>query len=82
MAESQALLEQGQQDNMNGDKFGLVSVIYSVVLFLLGIVGVFKRLPNRVLVFWVAIALLVIGTIYMLTIPLPTGFSMGAYFPK
>ncbi|MBQ3378418.1 MAG: hypothetical protein IJG50_00970 [Clostridia bacterium] len=82
LAESQALLEQGQKDNTNGDKFGLVSVIYSVVLFLLGIVGVFKRLPNRVIVFWIAIVMLVIGTIYMLTIPLPTGFSIGSYFQK
>ena len=41
---------------VNGDAFGLVTVIYSVVLFLLGIVGTFKQLPNRYVILGVAIA--------------------------
>ena len=77
--ESQALLEQGQQDNSNGDKFGLVTVIYSVVLFLLGIVGVFKSIPNRKAVLIIAIVGFAIATIYMLTIPMPTDFSFANY---
>ena len=40
IAQSQELLEEGQRDNKNGDAYNLVNVIYSVVLFLLGIVGV------------------------------------------
>lgn len=39
--QSDETLEQGKKDNSNGDAFGLVTVIYSVVLFMLGIVGTF-----------------------------------------
>lgn len=78
--EADALLEQGKTDNANGDAYGLVSVIYSVVLFLLGIVGIFKKIPNRVLITIFACILLVLATIYMVTIPLPTGFNIMSYF--
>lgn len=43
LAESEAVLAEGQQDNTRGDTFNLVTVIYSVVLFMLGIVGTFRR---------------------------------------
>ena len=72
LAESEEVLAQGQEDNANGDKFSLVSVIYSVVLFLLGIVGVFKNKTNKVVVLTISIVCLLIAFIYMLTIPLPT----------
>lgn len=78
--EADALLEQGKTDNANGDAYGLVSVIYSVVLFLLGIVGIFKKIPNRVVITIFAVVLLVFATIFMLTIPLPTGFNIMSYF--
>ena len=80
LEESQALLEQGQQDNTNGDKFGLVTVIYSLVLFMLGIIGIFKKLPNRKVVLIIAVIGLVLATIYMFTIPMPTDFSFTSYF--
>ncbi len=80
LAESQALLEQGQQDNANGDKYGLVTVIYSLVLFMLGIIGIFKSIPNRKVVLGIAIVGLVLAAIYMFTIPMPTDFSIGNYF--
>lgn len=78
--ESQKLLEEGQKDNANGDAYNLVNVIYSVVLFLLGIVGVFKRLPNRKAVLCIAVICLIATTVYMFTIPMPTGFSMSSFF--
>ena len=78
--ESQKLLEEGQRDNANGDAYNLVNVIYSVVLFLLGIVGVFKRLPNRKAVLFIAVIGLIATTVYMVTIPMPTGFSMSSFF--
>ncbi len=71
LAESEEVLATGQMDNKYGDRFNLVTVIYSIVLFLLGIVGIFKGLPNRKLVTIVACIAFVIATIYMLTIPLP-----------
>lgn len=80
LAESQILLEEGKNDNRSGDRYGLVTVLYSLVLFLLGIVGIFKRLPNRRIVFYISIGLLVLATIFMLTIPLPTGFNFIDYF--
>lgn len=78
--EADAVLEQGKADNANGDAYGLVSVLYSVVLFLLGIVGIFKRTTNQMIVLIVSLVLLVIATIYMATIPLPTNFSFANFF--
>ncbi|MCR5692273.1 MAG: hypothetical protein K6G62_08635 [Eubacterium sp.] len=78
--EAQAVLEEGQNDNRNGDRYGLVTVIFSLVLFLLGIVGIFKKLPNRVLVFGISVVFLIGATIFMCTIPMPTGFSFFGYF--
>ena len=80
LAESQELLEQGQKDNAHGDAYNLSSVIYSVVLFLLGIVGIFKRIPHRAAVLGIAVAGLILATIYMLTIPMPTGFDITSFF--
>ena len=80
LAQSQAALEEGQQDNSNGDAFNLVTVIYSLVLFLLGIVGIFKRLPNRALILCVSIVGCVFATVYMLTLPMPTGFDFFGFF--
>ena len=78
--EADALLEQGKTDNANGDAYGLVSVIYSLVLFLLGIVGIFKKIPNRVVITIFACVLIVLATVFMCTIPLPTGFNIASYF--
>ena len=79
-AESQALLEEGMQDNKNGDTYNLVTVIYSLVLFLLGIIGIFKNIPNRFAVFVISVILLILAVIFMLRIPMPTGFSLGSFF--
>ncbi len=80
LAEADEILEQGKLDNAHGDAYGLVSVLYSVVLFLLGIVGIFKKTKNRMIVLIVSVVLLVIATIYMATIPLPTNFSFANFF--
>lgn len=78
--QSDAILEQGKKDNSNGDAFGLVTVIYSVVLFMLGIVGTFKNLPNRYIVLAFSVAGFFFATIYMFTLPMPTGFSLSGFF--
>ena len=70
--EAQLVLEQGQQDNANGDKFSLVTVLYSVALFMLGIVGVFKNQTNKKIVLAVSVVCLLVAVIFMVTIPLPT----------
>ncbi len=80
LAQSRELLEEGQRDNANGDAYNLVNVIYSVVLFMLGIVGIFKSLPNRAVVLVIAIIGVLLATIYMFTIPMPTGFNLLSFF--
>ena len=77
---SQELLEEGKRDNTKGDSYQLVTVIYSLTLFLLGIVGTFKNMPNRIAVLIIAVVCLVLGFIYMCTIPLPTGFAKMNFF--
>ena len=82
LEEADALLEEGKTDNANGDAYGLVTVIYSLALFLLGIVGIFKKIPNRLLILVFAAVILVIATIYMCTIPMPTGFNITSFFVR
>ena len=76
----QELLEEGKRDNTKGDSYNLVTVIYSLTLFLLGIIGTFKNLPNRLVVLFIAFGFLVFAVIYMFTIPLPTGFEQMDFF--
>lgn len=80
LAQSEEILAEGQADNTKGDTYSLVTVIYSVILFMLGIVGTFRRLPNRVFITGVAIVGFLFATIYMFTIPFPTGFDFLSYF--
>ena len=78
--ESQELLEEGKRDNTKGDSYRLVTVIFSLTLFLLGIVGTFKNMPNRITVLAISVVALVFAFIYMCTIPLPTGFENMNFF--
>lgn len=82
LEQSREYLEQGKMDNANGDAYNLVNVIYSVVLFMLGIVGIFKRIPNRAIVLLLAVIGLILATIYMCTIPMPTGFDLASFIKK
>ena len=80
LAESNDKLEEGRQDNRNGDTYGLVTVIYGVVLFLLGINSTMKSTKNKVALTVISLAGFVIATVFMLTIPMPTGFSLASFF--
>lgn len=82
LAQSQEELEKGKASNANGDAFGLVTVIYSVVLFLLGIAGSFKGVKNKYAVIGISLASFLIATVYMFTIPLPDGFSLTSFFVR
>lgn len=69
-AESEEMMAAGDANNTHGDNQGLVSVIYAVVLFLLGITSSFKRLlPKYVLLAASGIGF-IIATILMFTIPI------------
>lgn len=78
--ESQQVMEEGKQDNLRGDSYKLVTVIYSLVLFLLGIVGILKDFQSRKILFIFSVIILFLGIIYMLTIPMPTGFQITNFF--
>ncbi|MDR0951960.1 MAG: hypothetical protein LBM18_03465 [Oscillospiraceae bacterium] len=80
IAESEATLAQGQADNKNDDTFGLVTVIYSVVLFLYGIVSSFGNMRNKQLVCIIAGVAFLVATVLMMTLPLPDGFSISSFF--
>ena len=80
LAESEEVLAQGQKDNSVGDAFGLVTVIYSIVLFLLGILSSFKSEKNKMALVIISIVGIVFTTIYMLTLDMPTGFSLSSFF--
>ncbi|WEK55942.1 MAG: hypothetical protein P0Y55_07820 [Candidatus Cohnella colombiensis] len=77
--DAEVAMDQGEKDMANGDKYGLVTVIYTVVLFVLGIVSTFKGRSNRVALTVVALFAFVISTIYMLTVPMPSGFDLISY---
>lgn len=80
LTESEEVLEQGKSDNANGDSFGLVTVIFSVALFLLGMVSTLKEDRNKYILLGIAVVSIVIAVIFMVTIPMPTGFSFANFF--
>lgn len=82
LAQSQEALEIGKEANVNGDAYGLVTVIYSVVLFLLGIISSFNNTKNKQAVLILSLVAFLFATVYMFTIPMPTGFSITSFFGK
>lgn len=78
LTEAEELLELGKTDNMHGDTYNFCTVVYSVVLFLLGVVGLFKHMPNRALVLCISIVLCIVTTIFMFTIPMPVDSIVSA----
>ncbi len=80
LADSEAELEKGGASNTNGDAFGLVTVIYSVVLFLLGIASSLKSKNNKNIIVLFSLVSFLASTIYMFTIPIPDGFSIMSFF--
>lgn len=82
LAQSQEALEIGKEANANGDAYGLVTVIYSVVLFLLGIVSSFNNTRNKRAIVIISLVAFAFATVYMFTIPMPTGFDITSFFSK
>lgn len=70
--EGDAFIAAGTQDNNYGDKLGLVTVIFAVVLFMLGITATFRNTSTKIMVAIVSIAALVFGVINMLGVPMIT----------
>lgn len=70
MDEGYTQIEQGDEANNWADKQGLVSVILAVVLFMLGIVGVFQGKRTRLIIASVSVAALLFGVAIMLQVPI------------
>ena len=72
--------EDGNRCNLANASYGLVSVLYSLCLFLFGMVGFYKQRPPRRIVFAVGVVVFVIATTYMFSLPLPDNFDISNYF--
>ena len=70
MDEGYAQIDQGDEANNWADKLGLVSVILAVVLFMLGIVGVFQSKRTKLIIASVSVAALIFGVVIMLQVPI------------
>jgi len=70
---SEESLVMGRQDGTHSDEFGLATVIYAMVLFLLGIANSFKTGSYKVIVVVIACIAFAFASLYMLAIPLPDG---------
>ena len=68
--EADEMLEAGNENNTHGDNQGLVSVIYAVVLFMLGITASLKQLKTKYILLAVSGIGFVIATVFMFTIPI------------
>ncbi|MDT4968351.1 MAG: hypothetical protein QOJ64_3088 [Acidobacteriota bacterium] len=68
--ESEKYFKLGQDANETGDKFQLIAVIFAIGLFFGGIVQVFRNDRVRRAIISVSGVFLIVGTIYMLTLPL------------
>ncbi len=71
--------EYGDRSNLANDSYGLVSVLYSLCLFLFGMVGFYKQHVSKWIVFGVGVVVFVIATAYMLSLPLPDNFDFANY---
>ncbi len=71
--------EDGNRNNLASDSYGLVSVLYSLCLFLFGMVGFYKQLAPKRIVFTVGVLVFLGATIYMLSLPLPDNFDFANY---
>ncbi len=78
--EAQQAREDGNRCNLANDSYGLVTVLYSLCLFLFGMVGFYRqRIPRRI-IFTVGVGVFVVATTYMLSLPLPDQFDFANYF--
>lgn len=70
--EGNDMIADGQKDNSLGDKLGLTTVIYAVVLFMLGVVNTFDGKGTRLAVAGVSFVALMYAFITMLSVPMLT----------
>lgn len=79
---SDAYAKESSELNANADKYAIVGIIFTFILFLLGIIGTLKRIPNRFILTVVSIIGFFVATIYMLTLPSPDDFDQDSVAKK
>ncbi len=67
--EGKNMMKEGEKANSQGDRLGLVTVVYAVVLFLLGIAASFKVLRTKYILLGVSCAGFVFATVILCTVP-------------
>ncbi len=67
-----AKIDEGEENNALGDILGLATVIYAVVLFLLGIINTFKNNNTKAIITLVSIAALIFAIIMTVQVPIAT----------
>jgi hypothetical protein len=72
--EGQDTIEDGQSDNHLGDILNMSTVIFAVAMFLLGICNTFTRRKIQIVIAAVSLAAIVVGTGFMLTVPVISQF--------
>jgi len=80
LADAEEFLEVGTEAGSFSDNFSLVTVIYAITLFMLGMSAVIKKFNKKLVVFFVGAATFLLATIYMLFQPLPADFSLMSFF--
>ncbi|MBQ7972451.1 MAG: hypothetical protein IJ291_03245 [Lachnospiraceae bacterium] len=88
-AEAQALLDQAaakaaqaENDRTYADCFLLLTVLYGVVLFMLGISAFFKGSTTKMVLCIISGIAFVLITAYIFTLPLPVGFDFVSYLVR
>jgi len=79
LAEGKEAFDIGNAANLYADAYGLVRILYSIVMFLLAAIGIYKEPLPRKIMLGMGACIFVIATIYMASLPLPSTFNLG-YF--
>lgn len=69
LKEADELFELANTQGVHSDKYNMVTVVYATVLFLLGIVEIFKGIKKRYMIILISAIVFVITTGYVMLIP-------------
>ncbi len=70
--EGEALIEAGQKANGLGDQLGLATVIFAIVLFMMGILGTLHNVKIKLFITILSLGALAVGLVMMLSVPMLT----------
>ena len=78
--EAEEILQEGTRAGSLSDNYSLVTVIYAITLFMMGMSAVIRNLTKKLVVFVIGAATFLLATVYMLFQPLPPNFSLLSFF--